>query len=148
MNSEVRLHLEHTNCHAPSKDIAEKSVICEGLRFMADGGIWKDHGAECMTTVGKGFQALISKSAALQKLLGISFPKMEKVLGYEKMQEKMSTKCLEFLGGVSDTPWPRDEEIYTYGVLLFGKGKITSGVSFVKADICNICRVYPSKYYK
>jgi hypothetical protein len=46
MDSEVRLHLEHANRHAPSKDIAEKYAICEVLRFMADGGIWKDHGAD------------------------------------------------------------------------------------------------------
>jgi hypothetical protein len=46
INSEVRLHLEHTNRHEPSKDIAEKYAICEGLGFMADGGIWKDRGAD------------------------------------------------------------------------------------------------------
>jgi hypothetical protein len=57
----------------------QNNAIYEELRFMADGGIWKDHNAECMTTVEKDFQGLISGSAALQKLLGISFPKMDKV---------------------------------------------------------------------
>jgi hypothetical protein len=50
------------------------------------------------------------------------------------MQERMSAKCLELLGGFSDISWLGDEEIYTYGFLQLGKGKITSGVSFVEAD--------------
>jgi hypothetical protein len=80
------------------KGIAEKYAIFEGLRFIAD-EIFRKITVQSARLQRERTFKLLYLSAALQKILIISFSETEKGLGYETMQQRMSTKCLGFLRG-------------------------------------------------